>query len=74
MFDLIETELTRLRRIAEQTDDGFLLYLIDIAIMEANVKARSSNNRSLPRDDRSFAQNSARRLQNGRGRPGRSLN
>ena len=29
---------------AEQTDDGFLLYLIDIAIIEANAKSRSSKN------------------------------
>ncbi len=28
---------------AEQTDDGFLLYLIDMAILEANAKARASN-------------------------------
>jgi hypothetical protein len=42
MFDLIEIELTRVRRMAEQTDDTFLLYLIDIAIIEANAKARSN--------------------------------
>ena len=42
MFDLIEIELTRVRRMAEQTDDAFLLYLIDIAIIEANAKARSN--------------------------------
>ena len=27
---------------AEQSDDGFLLYLIDMAIIEANAKARVS--------------------------------
>ena len=41
MFELIEIELTRVRKMAEQADDGFLLYLIDIAIIEANAKARS---------------------------------
>jgi hypothetical protein len=41
MFDLIEIELTRVRKMAERADDGFLLYLIDIAIIEANAKARS---------------------------------
>lgn len=45
MFELIEIELTRVRRMAEQTDDGFLLYLIDIAIIEANAKARSHADR-----------------------------
>ena len=28
---------------AEQAGDGFLLYLIDMAIIEANAKARASN-------------------------------
>jgi hypothetical protein len=41
VFELIEIELTRVRKMAEQADDGFLLYLIDIAIIEANAKARS---------------------------------
>lgn len=41
MLDLIEIELTRVRRMAEQTDDRFLLYLIDMAILEANRRARS---------------------------------
>ena len=61
MFDLIEIELTRVRRMAEQTDDGFLLYLIDIAIIEANAKARSHKvsletmiPSSLERDDQAF--------------------
>ena len=43
MLDLIEMDLTRVRRMAEQTDDGFLLYLIDMAILEANAKARACN-------------------------------
>jgi len=43
MLHLIEIDLTRVRRMAEQTDDGFLLYLIDMAILEANAKARASN-------------------------------
>ena len=42
MLDLIEIELTRVRRMAEQTDDGFLLYLIDMAIIEAKANARAS--------------------------------
>jgi hypothetical protein len=41
MLDLIEIELTRVRRMAEQTDDRFLLYLLDMAILEANRRARS---------------------------------
>jgi hypothetical protein len=41
MLDLIEIELTRVRRMAEHTDDGFLLYLLDMAILEANRRARS---------------------------------
>ncbi len=44
MFELIEIELTRVRRMAEHADDRFLLYLIDIAIIEANAKARSTKN------------------------------
>ncbi len=28
---------------AEQENDGFLLYLIDMAILEANAKARARN-------------------------------
>jgi hypothetical protein len=40
MLDLIEIELTRIRRMAEQTDDRFLLYLLDMAILEANRRAR----------------------------------
>jgi len=66
MFDLIEIELTRVRRMAEQTDDGFLLYLIDIAIIEANAKARSSKSSQetmisgpLERDNQIFALKSA---------------
>jgi hypothetical protein len=41
MLDLIEIELTRVRRMAEHADDGFLLYLLDMAILEANSRARS---------------------------------
>ena len=43
LFELIEIELTRVRRMAEQENDGFLLYLIDMAILEANSKARARN-------------------------------
>jgi hypothetical protein len=38
MFKLIE-ELKRVRRLAEQLDDGMLLYLLDMAIVEASEKA-----------------------------------
>ena len=41
MLDLIEIELTRVRRMAEHAGDSLLLYFIDIAIIEANRKARS---------------------------------
>jgi hypothetical protein len=34
----IEVELTRIRRIAEQADNDYLLYFIDIAISEAGGK------------------------------------
>ncbi len=61
MLDLIEIELTRVRKMAEHAGDDFLLYLIDIAIIEANAKARSrredaemSNPVILTRDDRRF--------------------
>lgn len=40
MLNLIETELTRVRRMAEQANDGFLLYLVDMAIIEAHNQAR----------------------------------
>ncbi len=41
MLDLIEIELTRVRRMAEQAGDEFLLYLIDMAVIEAHARARS---------------------------------
>jgi hypothetical protein len=41
MFDLVEIELTRVRKMAELTNDDLLIYLIDVAIIEANAKARS---------------------------------
>ncbi len=37
----IETDLSRARNIAEHADEGFLLYLIDMAILEVKGKARS---------------------------------
>ncbi len=43
MLDIIEIELTRVRRMAEQADDSFLLYLIDMAVIQANARARSRN-------------------------------
>lgn len=41
MLDLLEIELVRVRKMAECADDGFLLYLIDMAVIEANRLARS---------------------------------
>ena len=38
MLDLIETELTRVTRMANHADDdGYLLYLLDMAILQANL-------------------------------------
>lgn len=42
MFDLIEFELTRVRRMAEPTGNRLLVYLLDIAIIEANGKFRAT--------------------------------
>jgi hypothetical protein len=42
MFDLVE-ELKKVRRLAEQVDDGMLLYLLDMAIVEASKKAGGCN-------------------------------
>ncbi len=47
MLDLIEIELTRVRRMAEHADDAFLLYLIDMAILEANRQSRLSGESRL---------------------------
>lgn len=41
MLKLIEIELSRARNTAEHADDGFLLYLIDMAILEVRRKARA---------------------------------
>jgi len=42
MFELLEIELTRVRMMAEHAGDAFLLYLIDMAILQANAEARSN--------------------------------
>ena len=62
MLDLIEVELTRVRKMAEHAGDEFLLYLIDMAIIEANAKARSRRESpelahpvALTRDDCGFS-------------------
>lgn len=39
MLDLVEIELIRVRNMAVQAEDTMLLYLIDMAIMEAKSKA-----------------------------------
>jgi hypothetical protein len=56
MLDPIETELTRIRRKAEHADDvGCLLYLLDMAILEANRRARSlAENRASAADEARF--------------------
>jgi hypothetical protein len=62
VLDVIEIELTRVRRLAQRAHDDFLLYLIDMAIIEAHARARSRResseaiNRETPdRDVRSVA-------------------
>jgi hypothetical protein len=40
MLDLIEIELKRIRRMAEEADNKFLMYVIDMAILEASRAAR----------------------------------
>ena len=56
LLDLIETELTRVRRKAKHADDnGYLLYLLDMAILEANRRARSlAENRASAADEANF--------------------
>ncbi len=44
MFERVEIELTRVRRMAEQASDSLLLDLIDMAVLEANAKARAASN------------------------------
>jgi hypothetical protein len=43
MFESIELELTRIRRMADEADDNLLRFLIDGAIREANAKTRAAN-------------------------------
>jgi hypothetical protein len=40
-LELVEIELRRVRSMAARADDGALLYLIDMAILEAKSKASS---------------------------------
>ena len=61
MLGLIENELTRVRKMAERTGNYFLVYLIDVAIIEANAKARSSNNSLellIPQSEEQYASQS----------------
>ena len=65
MLDLIEIELTRVRRMAEHADDGFLLYLIDMAILEANRRCRSmGESRGGAGDQTMFAESNGNELPN----------
>jgi hypothetical protein len=41
MFEEIEMELTTIRNVAEKSGDDFLAYLINMAIIQANAKARA---------------------------------
>jgi len=41
MAELIEIELIRVRRMAQQAGDPFLVYLIDMAVLQANSVARA---------------------------------
>ena len=53
MLDLIQIELASVRKIAELADDGFLLYLIDMAIQEANQETGASIDKAgTPADKR----------------------
>jgi len=52
MLDLIQIELASVRKIAELADDGFLLYLIDMAIQEANQETDASNDKPGTPTDR----------------------
>jgi hypothetical protein len=40
ILELVQIELSNARNVAENADDGFLLYLIDMAILQAKSKAR----------------------------------
>jgi len=44
VFDLIAIELMEVRKMAQQDGKLFLVYLIDIAIIEAKAKACSGSN------------------------------
>jgi hypothetical protein len=61
MLDLIEIELVRIRKMAEQSGAGPLLYFIDLAILEVNRKARSdqaaSEERLASSPNRNISQN-----------------
>ena len=61
MFELIQIELTRVRRMVELADDPFLLYLLDIALIELSARAGHQSLETLdppaPRlVDRAFVQ------------------
>ena len=43
MFELIEIELTRILNMAQRANEGYLVYLIQLALVEAHKKARSRN-------------------------------
>jgi hypothetical protein len=52
----MKIELTRVRTMAEHADDGFLLYLLDMAILEANRRARSiAESRARATDEAQFS-------------------
>ena len=46
---LIEAALTKIRHVAEQIHDDYLLYFIDMAIAEVGSKSSYRNDKSSPR-------------------------
>jgi len=46
-FELIETELTRARAMAVRADAPFLVYLIEMAMIEARAKAQKNSLETL---------------------------
>jgi len=47
MYGLVRGELARVRRMIELTDDPFLLYLIDVAIIETDALSANESLETL---------------------------
>ena len=52
ILELVQFELSNARNMAEHADDGFLLYLIDMAILEVKRKSCSGDADREPSDVR----------------------